>query len=213
MRLSIDLLENNTEIQRRIINALTPQIQDYLSRMEKEIIAQIPPIVIDGIRNQPEYTALIGGKLQYEFGLIDPQNRINEILNAISNGIKINTRPVKSNSARFTGNIKFQMSQADFSDLLSLGAASFSSEKGVAIDWLRWLLIEGDSVIIAGYYFLAGPYSTSRTGGGIMQEFESLFWRVPPEYAGSIKNNWITRGIDSVSSQIQKTLESIVSQV
>lgn len=213
MRLTVDLLENNSQIQKLIIDALSPQIQSYFDRIQKNISSTIPDIVISSIKNQPEYSALLGGRLQYELGIVDPQNRINEIFDAISSGIKTTIKPIKSGGSRFNGSVKFQMVKSDFSDLLSLGSASFASEGGSSIDWLRWLLIEGDSIIVAGYHFAAGPYPSSRTGGGIMQEFESSIWRVPPEFAGSIKNNWITRGIDAATPQVQKELEKIVSTV
>jgi hypothetical protein len=212
MKLSINLIENNSEIQKRILNALSPQIQTYLTKIEKQISSEIPKIVINGIKNQPEYSAIVSGRLQYEFGIQDPQNKLNDILNTIESSLKVTIRQPQTGGSRINGTIKLQMVQSNFADLLSLGSASFVSEKGSQINWLDWLLTQGDSTIIAGYSFIAGSFPTSRTGGGIMMEFESSFWRVPPEYAGTTRDNWITRGIESVTSQIQKELENIVSK-
>ena len=33
-------------------------------------------------------------------------------------------------------------------------------------------------------------------------------WRVPPEYAGSITNNWITRAIDQSQTAIESEIAS-----
>jgi hypothetical protein len=35
-------------------------------------------------------------------------------------------------------------------------------------------------------------------------------WRVPPEFAGNIKNNWITRAIDSAGPEIENLLQASI---
>jgi hypothetical protein len=213
MTLSFDLkiIENNNEISQKIIRALLPQINAYINKLYNNIKNIIPDIVINSIKNQPEYGALISGKLKAEFGLPDAGSRIEQILSTIKSGGNFVKLPTSINNGKIKGGIRLQMIQSDFKDLLSIGGASFVTEKGSQLDWLRWLLIEGDSVIISNYQFVSGPSQFSRTGLGIMKEFGGAFWRVPPEFAGNIKNNWITRAIDASSSEINNRLENLMS--
>jgi len=208
---SVKLLDTNSAIAQNMLKALLPEINKYFRKVYDRMKDSIPSILIKHIQSQPEYESLISGKLKGEFGLPDAASRLNSILATIESGAIVQTKAPSIAGGRIKGSIKLQMVQGDFSDLVSLGAASFTTEKGTNLEWLRWLLLEGDSVIISEYQFVAGPYPTSRTGMGVMQEFGGGSWRVPPEFAGAVNNNWITRAINAASSDIQKELESLVS--
>ena len=209
LKFSLKLLENNSTISQEIAKALLPDVTKYFNNIAIKMRETIPNIVIDSIMSQPEYSALISGNLQYELGITNPASRLSEIISTIRSGAIINIKPPKITSNKISASIKLQMIQKDFSDLLGIGSSSFTSEKGSQIDWLRWLLLEGDSVIISNYNFILGANEASRTGGGIMRPLNGGSWRVPPEYAGNINNNWITRGLDSATSQIDQFLESL----
>lgn len=209
LRFSLKLVENNTTISREIAQALLPDISRYFNKIASEIKQAIPDIVVSNIIGQPEYEALLNGTLQYELGITNPSGRLAEIIDTIRSGAIVNIKTPSVISNKISAGIKLQMIQRDFSDLLSLGSASFSSEKGSEIDWLRWMLLEGDSIIITNYDFILGPNSASRTGGGIMRK-SSGSWRVPPEYAGTARNNWITRGLDSSIDQIEQFINNLL---
>lgn len=206
---NVKLTESNNVIAQNMLKALLPEINTYFNTISQNMKQNISNIVVSYIKAQPEYESLISGKLKAEFGLPDASSRLSTILNQIESGAMVQTKPLSISGGKLRGSIKLQMIQKDFGDLLSLGDATFTTEKGSSLEWLKWLLVEGDNIIISEYYFIAGPYSTSRTGMGIMHGFQGGSWRVPPEYAGNINNNWITRAIDAASSDIQKELESL----
>lgn len=205
----VKLLDTNDSIAQNLLRALLPDINKYFDKIYQVMKDKIPKILIKHIQLQPEYDSLLNGSLKAEFGLVDSASRVSQILSTIENSLNIQTKPISITGKQLKGSIKIQMIQKDFSDLLSLGAASFISEKGSQLNWLEWLLLEGDSIIIADYAFVVGSFPSSRTGMGIMKQFGGPSWRVPPEFAGSINNNWITRAITSASSDIQNELESI----
>lgn len=205
----IKLVDSNDNISQNVLRALLPDINKYFDKAYEVMKEKIPAILIKHIKLQPEYDSLLNGALKAEFGLPDSSSRVGSIISAIENSVTIQTKPLSISGKQLKGSIKIQMIQKDFSELLSLGAASFTTEKGSELNWLQWLLIEGDSVIIADYSFVLGSFPSSRTGMGIMRQFGGPSWRVPPEFAGSINSNWITRAIDSAAADIQNELQSI----
>jgi hypothetical protein len=205
----VKLVDSNKSISDSILRALLPDLKRYFDSKFKKMQGQIIPIVMNSIRSQPEYESLLSGSLKAQFGIPDSLSRLNSILSTIENGTIIQESPITISNGKIKGGIKLQMVQSDFNDLISLGEANLTTEKGTNLAWLQWLLLEGDSIIISDYSFVAGPFDSSRTGMGIMR-YSGGSWRVPPEFAGKIKNNWITRAIDSASSEIEKTLESII---
>lgn len=210
LKFSLKLSENNSTISKNIINALLPDIQRYINNIANKMTNTIPTIIINSIVNQPEYASLMSGSLQYEFGLPDPANRLAEILNTIKSNAVVSNKPVKLVGNKISANIKFAMIKQDFSDLLSLGSASLITEKGSTLNWLDWLLVQGDTVIITDYNFIFGPSEYSRTGMGLMKKSTGGSWRVPPEFAGTIQNNWITRAIDSATQEIDSAINTII---
>ena len=209
--LSVNLVESESEITSKILQALMPQVSVYFDKIQSELVDAIPSIIIQSIVNQPEYDALMSGTLQYEFGIPDPGSRLSEIIETIRNGYVVKYKPVSAKSSSLVGGIKIEMVKKDFSDLLSLGSASLTTEKGERLEWLRWLLVEGDNVIISDNVFIFGPDPNSRTGYGIMRQMSGGFWRVPPEYAGNLENNWITRAIEEASTSIDKEIQRVLT--
>jgi hypothetical protein len=197
-------LDNQKEISKKILEALLPLAQEYFERVTDNLSNNIADIIISYIKNEPEYESLLNGTLKYEFGIPDAGPRIEFILSHIkSSGVtKIQNPIIRGN--RIVASYQVQLIKSDFENLLAVGSSSFTTEKGQQLDWLRWLLIEGDTIIITGYEFEFGPNIGSRTGMGIMKMGNS--WRVPPEFAGNVNNNWITRGINSAVPEIDQYL-------
>jgi len=211
IKLSFDLVDSKSEISSKILTALLPDVIKYFSSIFSGLQNKMSSILIKYITDQPEYGSLMNGQLQYEFGITDPANRLSEILDTIKNGAVINNKPIIIKGGQIIGGIKIQMVKKDFSDLLSLGGSSFATEKGSQLNWLQWLLLEGDSVIISDHVFIFGPNRASRTGLGIMREIPGGLWRVPPEYAGTLNNNWITRAIDEALGEIETTMQKLLT--
>ena len=169
---------------------------------------KIAEIVIASILNQPEYISLIGGALKYQFGLPDPERRVSDILETIRSGTNTRIIPSKISNGQISSGVVVEMIPSGFSDLLSLEASVLVTEKGAELNWLDWLLIQGDTAIVGEYRFALGPSPYSRTGMGLMIGGSGFSWRVPPEYAGNITNNWITRAIDQSQTAIESEIAS-----
>ena len=103
------------------------------------------------------------------------------------------------------------MIRSDFSDVLSSDSGFvIDALRGYQLPWLEWLLLEGNKAIISKQEVIIGPNKFSRTGLAIMRP-SNKSWRVPSEFAGTIKDNWITRAIDNSESQINELLDKAFS--
>jgi len=205
----IKLTDSNKSIGDAMLRALLPDVKKYFDKISNNLQTKLPPIIINSIRSQPEYDSLLGGSLKAQFGIPDSASRVEAILSSIQNSVVVKQKSLNISSGQIKGGIKLQMIKSDFNDLISMGESVVVTEKGTDLNWLSWLLIEGDAIIISDYTFVAGPFDTSRTGMGIMRQSGGA-WRVPPEFAGQINNNWITRAIDAAASEIDNTLQSIL---
>ena len=83
----------------------------------------------------------------------------------------------------------------------------FKQYKGTDLNWLEWLLLFGNKTIIRDYVVEFGDNPRSRTGRAVMKGVKSGKWGVPPEFAGTKNNNWITRAIESADSEINSILK------
>ena len=210
LKFGIKLSEDYSKISNNIATALLPQVKAYFQKSILGLDEKIAEIIINSIMSQPEYGSLISGTLQYEFGIPESSSRISEILNRIRENRIVQIKNPTISGSKINASIKIQMVQNDFDDLISLGASKVVSEKGTDLNWLKWLLLEGDTIIIGDYHVVLGASPRSRTGMAVMVRGGS--WRVPPEYAGNIKNNWITRAIDGASEQINKTILAAIGE-
>lgn len=207
MLFKISLLESNKQIAQNILKALLPDTTKYLKDIIRYLQNNLPPIVRQAIINTPEYTALLGGNLQYEFGIPDPSSKLAGLLDIWSTNIKINYSPPTISNSKIKGSFSANMIKVDFSDVLYTDyAIVYDTMRGYTLPWLEWLLLEGNKTIIKNQSVIFGSNKYSRTGFAVMRDSSSS-WRVPSQYAGTISDNWITRAIDGAESQINSVIE------
>lgn len=208
MKIQFKILEKNKEIERKILDALLPEIADVMKIASKNITKNIKEIVAAAIQTSPEYISLVSGSLKAEFGIPDPENRLVELLNFWINNIKISFQPATISNSKIKSSFRLELIRSDLSDVLGSDVSVvIDGLSGKSVYWLEWLSLAGDKSILKDYTIVYGASRRSRTGLAIMRPQSGSRWKVPPEFSGTIGNNWITRAIDSASDDIEKAIE------
>jgi hypothetical protein len=165
----------------------------------------INEIIEKNIISSPEYQSLLNGKLAGLFGLDNPDYILSKIIQTVKNSVLIETRPAIFSSVISAG-ITVSLLPSDFSDVLSIEGVSYDS-KGGAVDWLKWLLTAGDTVVVVDYDVVFGnAFVGSRSDFAIMERNVGQGFSVPPEYSGTAQNNWLTRSLEDVDKLIGNIL-------
>lgn len=204
--ISINILESDAEISKRILQALIKQTDSYFKKAFNKSKQQIIPIVSNAITSHPTYRSLVSGGLKAEFGLDSPRSRVSDIL-SFWEKLTVEYQAPRIKGNQILGSFALSMIKSDYSDVLSLSAATVKTRKGSQLEWLRWLLLFGDKTIVKDYDIKFGPNSKSRSGDAIMVQGKGARWSVPAAFSGTIGKNWITEAIDSVEGQVFKILE------
>jgi len=184
-----------------------------LKEIRKRINLQMPKIALimktkiqvsisDLLKASPEYDSIVNnGSLRAELGL-PSATMIEGVIDQWASNIVVKYKNFR---------IDIGMIEEDFSDVLGLPEAQYiyigrnldGSSKVRRIDWLRWLLMEGSDIIVSGFDFtpVIPKGGRSRTGLGVMER-DRRGWRVPPEFAGTVNNNFVTRALEDMEAKI-----------
>ena len=134
------------------------------------------------------------GILQGAFGLRRGTEArvVEDIIRSISNSVYVEIKPVMPVRGKdLKGGMSIYIQPSDFSNLFNLSSGIVKTEKLDLLPWLRWLLTEGDRVLI-GDAEVRYKKGTGRSGLAAMSKGTGVF-RVPPSYSGTEDNNFITR--------------------
>lgn len=212
MLFKIKLLESNSEISYNILKALLPDVSNYLKDIIRYLQNNLPTLIRNVIINTPEYDSLIGGQLQYEFGIPNPAAKLAGLLDIWSTNIDITYVPPTISNGKIKGSFSASMIKVDFSDVLySDYAIVYDAFRGYSLPWLEWLLLEGNRTIIQNQNVILGRSKYSRTGYALMKESLSS-WSVPSQYSGTVSNNWITRALDGAERDISNLIDKALDQ-
>ncbi len=211
MQFSVKLLESNTVARQLILEALLPDIKSYVDNALDQLKTQLPPILNRAVVETPEYESLLAGKLRQELGIVDGASKVAGLLSVWSSTINIERKGPSISNGNIRGNFSVNMVRIDFSDVIySEYASMVDTMRGYSLPWLEWLLLEGNRTIIDNHEIVLGANPRSRTGSAIMINSKQS-WRIPTEFVGTIEDNWITRAIDSVSSEVEDLLQKVLS--
>jgi hypothetical protein len=211
--MQIRLIINLTEFAIGLEGALATELNRGLNKAAPLIQSDVKLLINELMQDSDTYKSLLSGELRGEFGLRHPSNILPDIISIMQQSVNVRVNTVKFVGHVIYGGLIIEFVRGNFSDILSSPNVSYPS-KTFIVKWLEWLLTAGDTIIIADYHikYNLQPQERikSRTGIAIMEEGGT--WRVPPTWAGTITDNWITRTFgsaniqDKITSIIQKNL-------
>lgn len=203
--ITLKLLDSVSTIEKNVNKAAAEVINNKIFKNQSSILSKCKSLAVSWLINQPEIISLSSSStdsLAGQFGI--PAGLIGGVISGIRTSFEnsINVKFVKYND-NLMGGLEINFQPSDFINLLSLpeGHTIYS---GGDLHWLDWLLKRGDNIIVVNYQY--NPLSGfGRSGLGIMVPGGSF--RVPPQFSGTEKDNFITRAL------IGPTQEQEISKV
>lgn len=210
MKYSLKLTDLNDSIKKEILNAMKQHLHKVFIKAVASLSNTIKPLIINALKQEPEYGSLMRGRLRLELGIPDTSN-VDKVIEQLANTLNISYSPIQLTSNALSGNIKITLMQSsDLGGVIYEDIAMVTDEKnGYSLPWLEWLLLKGNSPIIKGYSVKFGNNSNSRTGDAIMISSNSS-WRVPTEFVGSQTDNWTTRALAQIEDKIMNLIQSSI---
>ena len=210
--ITLKLLDSIGDIEIKVNKAISEQVNKLLSNKQSLLISKAKSLCVNWINSQPEIQSLFSSNvdsLAGQFGF--PPEIGPSIVNSIETSIQnsISAKFIKYNNKLTSGGLEIYFQPNNFSNLLSLSDGHVIYEGG-DLHWLNWLLTAGDTIIVANYQY--NPISgLGRSGLGNMTSGGSF--RVPPQYSGTIDNNFVTRALTSSQAydDIKKLFQEILS--
>ena len=199
MNISIKILESAKVIESRINQALVDKVNQKLKLGNNKAIQRARSYVQGWIAEQPEMKSIAsGGDLAGQFGIRAGQG--SSIVTAIATAVSMSTVfSFKPFTNKFKGSAKLEFQPNSFATLLTLPAGFTATKNSGNLHWMDWILLQGNKTIIVGYEYVPDT-GKGRSGMGTMST--GGMWRVPPQYAGTKDNNFITRAFLGREKQI-----------
>lgn len=204
LRGKIVIKESNNELERRALASSQEKIKQIFQKAKVKIHAEVINLVVEALSSSPEIKSLQSGKLRSDFGL--PDDVTQEVIYAIANSTYVYFRDFQFTKANVNNILSIYIQPADFKNLLNSDFAMVQTDKGQSLPWLRWLLLEGDAIIINQYHVSSGSYPTSRTGEAIMVP-KGVF-KVDSNFSGTAEDNFITRALDRYEERISEIVRN-----
>jgi len=208
--ITLKLLDTVSQIEDKVNKAVAEQINNIITQKKTKLIEKSKSLISGWISSQPEMQSLqssVPGSLAGQFGLYPGQSisTVQTIISSVQNSITVDFKKFNN---KLVGGLEVNFQPNDFINLLNL-PQGFVNYKDGSLHWLEWLLLKGDTVIVVNYQY--NPKTgVGRSGLGNMIEGGSF--RVPPQFSGTDKNNFITRALvgQTQEQQIIKIFQEIL---
>ena len=205
--ITLKLVESKKVIEQNINVAIAKELNGLVNKKKKTLVAKVKPIIAGWIEEQPEIQDLLSGgqgSLAGMFGIRDNSEKaaVDAIIRAIVAATEIKIEPFDT---RLNGKLMLNFQPSHFSNILGMPEGKVTTEKGVTLEWLSWLLIRGAETVVVGYEYI--PSAHGRSHGGTMGK--GMAFRVPPEFQGTATDNFITRAF----SRREKDIRDLFAQI
>ena len=197
---SIRLTSKPSDISKAIVDEFLVQFNKKSNQINSNLSAQMAVIVGSTLNASPTVRSLLGGTLKDDFGL-----RSGEAGAAITNIIAFLSKNVTTQALGIKDGVQINLNflPGGFDDILSVPGGSYKS-RGGEVNWLEWLLTKGTQVVIADYALFDGAKGNTRSGGSkvMIPQVNKPAFRVDPQHAGTIADNFISRALDPAKDEI-----------
>ena len=207
---SIQVNETNDSFKQKVLLAICEELTLKFFLISKRVRDDVARDIKSLFKNTKEYQMMTSDAntiADFGFRVGTQINKLNAIIDKISENIYVSFTPFTPKKNSISGGITLGILIKDFSDLFDLPEAKTKGEDGYVMEWLRWLLERGDSIIIDNYHVEYGPFGRSHEGhmiiGGV--------WKVSSLISGTMKNNWLTRALTDSDEHARTALKDIIT--
>lgn len=223
MKVSFRVKDSVQTIARKIAKALGEVVNIAFKKAEPNIERRTKEYIEKSIKNSPEYESMINGQLKGELGFVDGHLMIDPIIDFILSKIEIKTKKVNiTSTGKGSGGITLKYMNTSAAELTALPYAAYASygdEGQHIIEWLDWMLLKGDKIIVRDWdvTFELSPeqMQISRSKMAVMTQdnITGKGWQVnPAQFRGTINDNFITRAIANHETIIENIIEEEVNR-
>jgi hypothetical protein len=193
MTISLKITDSIKSIEKNINSAIAEYINTKLNNNSKNIVSEISSHVPTWLRNQPEIVALLAKDNTSLAGYFGIAGSASDVVNAIVNSVtgSLIFKFVSYNNSLTRGGFEVYIQPENFANLLGL-PQGHTIYQGGDLHWLDWLLIRGDAIIVSNYQY--NP-STGLGRSGLGNMIKGGAFRVPPQFAGTKTDNFVTRAL------------------
>ena len=214
----IEITTTDKQFQRAFNKALKVQVVSYMNKVAVSAEKPIKDILRKNLKNHRVVESVASGELRGHFGLVHSTARISDIIDFWVDGLEIKVGRTTVSSSVVSSHFEVRAIRSSYRDVLQLSESAFkittNEGKPYTIDWLRWLLLKGDSTINKEYEVdfsnNARISVASRTAQAVMKKGGR--WGVPPQFAGTQENNFATQAVYMSIVQINNTLKAIMDK-
>lgn len=200
-KLSLKII-NGADFIKSALRGLASLITKDFDKKRGKAESKIRKITYNAIYNSPEMNAVRGGQLAFDLGIEEGNDPTSLIANAVANSVNVRRPNFKASGNIISGNYTVEIQPNNFSNLLTQSFGTVVTEKGQKLPWLSWLLVEGDSIIVAEWSVEYGQHG--RSGGARMVPGGAF--TIDPQYSGTISDNFVSRALEEVNEKILKAL-------
>ena len=190
--------------------AVEKELKQTLRRTINQLLVKIRPDIVEYIENKlrkgpnDTYYSLDIGVLRDDFGFRPGENVGERVVKEVSSSIRLNALGPTSASL---GGARLSLLKGGIETLLDKDFGAYDSY-GNTVDWLRWLLTAGDTIVVADYEVIYKNTPRSRSGHALMISPKmSKGFRVNPNHSGTIDDNWITRALAATETEMLEKLK------
>lgn len=201
----------NAFFEIQLIRELVKQLNSARVAAHSDIETKVRNLTRRIIRDCDFIEKLKESELRGSFGIRPPDVRpiISSIIDEIVKDTYIISTPIKEFGSVFRGGWTLAMGTNLHENLKNMNAGITLTEKGELVSWLRWTLEAGNKILISDFR-VKFKNGYGRSGFACMIPNAIIGYRIPPSFAGTYNDNWITRAIipylDDYSETIMKTL-------
>jgi len=207
MTITLKLIDSLATVGQRSSRAIAEHVNSLIIKRQRYILGRVRQLAGVWIREQPEIISLLNNELAAELGLIQgtAHSTVEAIISSVQNSTDI---LIDKFSRDLSGSVSVRFQPNHFANLFALSQGHVSLPESGDMHWLKWLLEKGHAIIVVNYHFTPGS-GKGRSRGGVMSTGGA--WRVPPAFAGTLDNNFITRAFSGREGDIGDIFNRVLS--
>lgn len=207
--MTLEILDSNGIMTLKIMKAINKKVahEEVLHKKLYKLSLKLYDLIYQKFLESETYASLAGGILRAEFGLDDKEvANLPEILRQIVSVAAV----VEKNGQKVT--IHINMCENDV-DLSSVGTYVSESKRGsFLINWLYWLLIQGERVVVPEFSIWLKPGAGRSEMAFMFLPEDGGYYSVDGQFSGVFGDNWVTRTLrdnrEEISKMISRTMNN-----